>query len=354
MNTVKFRSLFLISILLLSCSFVRGEEPERDKKKEISKTYAVNKNDLLHVDNRYGNITISHWKKNEVSINVVIEVTARNDNRIQEILDRINIDINKSGNTVSAITSLKNTNISGNNEKMTINYYISMPDYLETSLTLRYGNISMPNDNKGKTKIDLKYGNIKAGNFVSDLSLNASYSNLELGNLVNINMDLAYCGKVVFKNSNNARISSKYSNLEIADIGSLQLDKRYGNISAGQINNAALDMKYSNANIKFIKQELKATALDYGTIDVQELSPDFNSVQVNARYGNLNIKIAAKTSFEVEANNMKYGNLNIKGFKQQDMQKTSNSYHATINGGNNNRKVRFDGGNYSNLTINAL
>ena len=46
------------------------------KKKEINKSFNVGKNDILQVDNRYGNITVTHWSKSEVSIRVVIEAKA--------------------------------------------------------------------------------------------------------------------------------------------------------------------------------------------------------------------------------------------------------------------------------------
>ena len=133
-HTKKGQSCFLraglLMLLVLFCS-VSGwaAKQESIKKKEINKSFNVGKNDILQVDNRYGNITVTHWSKSEVSIRVVIEAKARNDEKAQAIIDRVNIRMEKMGNTVSAVTSLRSQNGNGgSNESFTINYYVNMPD----------------------------------------------------------------------------------------------------------------------------------------------------------------------------------------------------------------------------------
>lgn len=89
------QSLFrpcLLMLLVLFCSLPGwGSKQESIKKKEFNKSFNVDKSDILQVDNRYGNITVTHWSKSEVSIRVVIEAKARNDERAQAIIDRVNI-----------------------------------------------------------------------------------------------------------------------------------------------------------------------------------------------------------------------------------------------------------------------
>ena len=95
-HTGKGQSCFLraglLMLLVVFCS-VSGwaAKQESIKKKEINKSFNVGKSDILQVDNRYGNITVTHWSKSEVSIRVVIEAKARNEERAQNIIDRISI-----------------------------------------------------------------------------------------------------------------------------------------------------------------------------------------------------------------------------------------------------------------------
>ena len=142
-HTKKGQSCFLrvglLMLLVLFCS-VSGwaAKQESIKKKEINKSFNVGKNDILQVDNRYGNITVTHWSKSEVSIRVVIEAKARNDEKAQAIIDRVNIRMEKMGNTVSAVTSLRSQNGNGgSNESFTINYYVNMPSDVRPDTEVR-------------------------------------------------------------------------------------------------------------------------------------------------------------------------------------------------------------------------
>ena len=131
MNTkqLKSRSLLLLAVLLIASTAISwGAKPESIKKKEISKSFDVSLSDLLMTDNRYGNTTITHWNKNEVAIRVEIEAKAESADAAQACIDRVNIELKKSGNTVSAITSLKQQNWGNNNSniRFTINYFISI------------------------------------------------------------------------------------------------------------------------------------------------------------------------------------------------------------------------------------
>ena len=57
--------------------------------KDISKTYPFTNAGELHLENKYGNINIYGWVKNEVSITVNITVTDKKRENAQELLNRI-------------------------------------------------------------------------------------------------------------------------------------------------------------------------------------------------------------------------------------------------------------------------
>ncbi len=161
------RAGLLMLLVLFFCS-VSGwaAKQESIKKKEINKSFNVGKNDILQVDNRYGNITVTHWSKSEVSIRVVIEAKARNDEKAQAIIDRVNIRMEKDGQYGFGRYKPEVAKREWrSNESFTINYYVNMPSELTCDLTQKYGNIIMPENNKGKCDLHVKYGNLNGGNF---------------------------------------------------------------------------------------------------------------------------------------------------------------------------------------------
>ena len=110
MNTthVKLSPAVLLTFVLLLCNLSAIARPQEEiKKKEISQSYSVSAGDRLQVENRYGNITVTHWNQNTVAIRVEVECKARSEERAQENLDRIQIETKKIGGIVSAVTTIK-------------------------------------------------------------------------------------------------------------------------------------------------------------------------------------------------------------------------------------------------------
>lgn len=358
MNTMytKKRPLLLITLLLVvGCLNGWAERLDSDKKKEINQSYSVSADGKLVVDNRYGNVTVTHWNKNEVSIRVVIESKARSESEAQRGLDRVNVEIKQSGNTVYAETSFENqSGWNNSNNRININYYINIPTKFNMNISQRYGSINLPEKNEGKCELEVKYGNIKAGSFTSPLRIEAGYSNINIDDVQDLELDISYCGSVDMNNGKTVRIDSKYSNLKMRNIEKLSMDKKYGNLVMQNVDNVTMEIKYSEAKIERVKDELNIE-LSYSTLTVNELSSGFKRVKAESRYGNLNLSIPASASFKVNAEDMKYGNLDISGFKitHTDIVNKVNYYHQ-INGGSNNNVIDFKGNNYSNLRIKTL
>lgn len=349
-------SLWLLAILLLTSTAIGwAAKPESIKKKEINRSFQVSLSDLLLTDNRYGNTTITHWNKNEVAIRVEIESKAESEKEAQATLDRIQVDIEKNGNTVSAVTSLKQQKGNwGRNERFTINYFINIPSKLAINLTQKYGNITLPDKNEGKSDIHVKYGNLKAGSFTEALLLEAKYGNVDIDNVTKAELNLGYCGNASVGNAGLLYAENKYSNMEIKNCKQLTLENKYGNVKIKHLDKGDIEIKYSEATIDYLKESLVIGELAYSTLNIQELSPTFKTLNADARYGNLNVNIQSNASFKVAAENMKYGNLNVKGFNitKSSTEDKVNHYYE-INGGNKGR-IYFDGNNYSNLRIKTL
>lgn len=358
MNTkqTKSRSLLLLAVLLIASTAIGwAAKPESIKKKEISRSYDVSLSDLLTTDNRYGNTTITHWNKNEVSIRVEIEAKAESDDAAQATLDRVQVEIKKSGNTVSAVTSLKQQNWNGNrNERFTINYFISMPSKLAINLAQKYGNINLPEKNEGKSTIQVKYGNLNAGSFTQPLDLEAKYGNVDINNVIKANLDLGYCGNVSIGDAIQLDADNKYSNMNIKKCTQITLENKYGNVKIESLDKGDMGIKYSEATIGSVKDELVVGELAYSTLTIKELSSNFKKLDVDARYGNLNVNISSGASFKVSAESMKYGNHNVSGFNvtNKSTEDKVNHYYE-INGGNKGR-IYFDGNSYSNIRVKAL
>jgi len=347
---------FLLIVAFLFATFTStARTGEIVKKKEMSRTFPVGKNDLLYIDNCYGTITVSHWNRSDAEISVVVESKASREASAVRNLDRVSIKLGKTGSRVSAVTSVASGwNGNSNNEHITINYTISIPSDMSIELDQKYGNIYLPGTNGGESNLTVKYGNIQAGSFTKALVVDAKYSDVRLKDLENVKMILGYSGETSFGNAKSAVIESKYSNIKSeGKIASLTIKKEYGNANLREVEKAIIDAKYSKFKIGAVSQEIMANALDYSTLEITELSPSFNRITMGARYGNVEIGISTTASFTLRANNMKYGSVKTSGLKETKSEITNKeNYLKEINGGGRGL-ITLDGKSYSNITVKA-
>lgn len=354
---LSFHGTCMLIALLLASSVAPAWSKNDEATKKVTHDYSfkVNKDDLLRVDNRFGNITVTHWDKKEVSIHIVIESKSSNERQAQQNLDRVTVTANQYNQEITALTSLKerNWNSSGNEERLTINYFIKMPATLQTDLTQKYGNIYLPDKNEGKSVLNIKYGNLQAGDFTKDLDLEIKYGNANIGSVTTAILDLGYCGNVSLLNAEKLDMDAKYSHVNMQNIKRLILENKYGNVRAEKIEKADMEIKYGETKVETIEKEL-VLDISYSTLTVREVASDFQRIDIDAHYGNVNLYFSPTAAFKVNAEDIKYGKYDISGFNsvQTSVEEKVNHY-SKVNGGSS-RTVYFEGNNYSNLRIKSF
>ena len=247
-----------------------------ERSKTISKSYPVDKDDKLRINNRYGKVIINTWQKNEIKVDVEMKVRANTENRAQESLDKIHINESKQGSVISFETAFDasiGTNRSG--EKREVNYTVFMPASNALEIKNSYGNTSILSDFNGAVVIQQSYGNFTAENLVNSLNnIKASYGEVSIGNLKSGSMDISY-GNLKLESSGKLNANISYSPVRIDRVsGDLDLDLRHaGGLKIGKIDplvkNINIDVSYSsvslafdpNANFNF------AVAVSYGSFD---------------------------------------------------------------------------------------
>src|SRR6478609_4457213 len=109
-------SLSLLSLMLAQLAvFAQGEE-KKDKKyefvksKSINKSYNVSSSDKLSIHNSFGSVEVHTWNKNEIKVDVAIEVSSNNAEFAEKLLNAIVVDDSQKTNEISFKTSINNSN----------------------------------------------------------------------------------------------------------------------------------------------------------------------------------------------------------------------------------------------------
>ena len=236
---------------------------DADLVKNYSKTYSVDANDVLSIENKYGNVTVNTWNRNEIKVDVQIKVSADNDDATKKLLDNVNISDSKNGSSISFRTIIGEMKSSwysvfqgGSNRKMEINYTVYMPAKNDLVINNHYGSISLP-DLDGKVTIDCAYGGIKAKSL-----------------------------------SDESTIRLKYGNANMESLGDCTMQLSYGELNVGSVNNITADVSYSPIKIGKLNSAATINLRYGGGIKIGDLSRNVKSLVISSSYCNIDIGLS--------------------------------------------------------------
>ena len=305
----KLYSLLILFVLLPFLGFSNNDDTVISKQKTIKKTYIVNSNAGIDIENKYGNITVSTWDEDKIDLDITIKVTGGNENWVNERLNSIDIDITALKSLVSAITKLGNSTIKsgGSSNSFEINYVIKIPK-------------------NGTVKLDNKYGNITTLTLESTTDISCKYGKVTLGKLNGSSnrIHIEYCQNSTIDYIKNGTLEAHYSGLKINDSGNLNLDTNYTDLVISESNNIKYDCNYGNfklqkissfsgsgnyvtVNIAEISNSVNLST-NYSKINISTITDKANNVNINSTYSDVALGYDTNYSFDFDINT-KYGNI---------------------------------------------
>lgn len=166
-----FSNALLLALLLSSAAFAQKQKYEFSKDRSISETYSTSGADKLNISNQFGKVIIKTWSRNEVKVDIRIEVSSTDREDAEEMFERIDVEHGKSGGSIYFKTNMEKNKDKQRSERnqsknrsnsINIDYEISMPAELSLDLKTQFGQTIVP-DLQGKVNIDHQFGDLEAG-----------------------------------------------------------------------------------------------------------------------------------------------------------------------------------------------
>jgi hypothetical protein len=324
--------LLFISLFIISFSISAQELT-----KEFHKEFTAGANTTLEISNRYGDVVIESWDKDQVVIDVKVTVEFPNKDRAEKLLSYIDVRFSEGENLISAKTVIDDKfNFSGwgfNSKKFSIDYNVRMPVGTALTLANKYGNTDI-DELHGLVNLDIKYGNIEAGKLtrgnVKPLnSLNLAYGKGTIDEAGWLDLTIRYTGNMNIAKSQALLLDSKYSKLTIGETSSVVGESKYDNISIESINNLVLENGYTETNIGVLTKKLTYNG-SYGSFSVDRVPAGFESIDIETHYMGVRLGIEESANYKLEAK-VSYGGLkyNEDNFKNQRRIVENNSNEVT-------------------------
>jgi hypothetical protein len=321
---------FLISLFLISSTISADEVT-----KEFHKEYTAGTK-TLEISNKYGDVVIQSWDKDQIVIDVKITVDMSNRDRAQSFLDKIDVQFSEGTNVISAKTVIEdNFNFSGwgDSKRFRIDFNIKMPVGTDLSLSNKYGNTDI-DELHGLMDLDIKYGNITAGKLtrgnIKPLSqLNLAYGKGTIDETGWLNLTERYVGSMEIAKSQAILLDSKYSKIMLGETSSMVGESKYDNIKIETIKNLVLQNGYTEVNIGELTKKLNYSG-SYGSFSIDRIPAGFESLDVETHYMGVKLGIEESASYKLEAK-VTYGGLKYDedNFKNQRRVVENNSHEVS-------------------------
>lgn len=333
----------IILLLLIPVTIFANNEGKYTKTKTVKKEFTVNKDALLNVNNKYGNIEIVTWNENRIVFEVVITTNGNDEDKVTKRLEDISIEFSNSLSNVSAKTIIEKTSNwswfkNSDNTNFKINYSIKIPITNNVDLTNDYGNILI-DKLEGSSNINCDYGKLIIGSLSNkNNNINIDYapeSTISYVNEAKINADYS---KLVIDKSNLIQLNSDYSNNTFEEINYLNFNSDYGNITIGSAKVIIGNSDYVVIKIGTLADKLILNS-DYGALKVNELKSGFSLVEIKSSYTGLKFGVDKNSSFNINGT-YSYGDLKFDDlkftFNRKENDKSTKIYEGYFN--NNNSK----------------
>lgn len=151
--------------------------------------------------------------------------------------------------------------------------------------------------------------NLEIGNIAGDLTLTDKYSEFEFGNFKNAKMDL-YDSNITLENGNDLQLKSKYSEIKLQKLGSLNFELSYDdNTRVNELGSFYADSKYSEFSFGLLESGLTMNSYD-DDVRVTKFTGPLKTLKFVGKYSELDMAIPSSISYKLEAS-MTYGKLDF-------------------------------------------
>jgi hypothetical protein len=354
MKPQKFRIAILLLALWAPVAAIAG--PAKDFEKKIEQEYPISADGTLEISSKYGNVDVETWTESKVRIVVTIKVDARNQEKANEVFDRINISFSNTASLVRASTEINTANswsrwFGNNGDKFEIYYHVMIPESINVDIENKYGAIYIAAI-KGEADITLKYGKLRLDGVGGDLDLEMGYSKGSVTSAGDLDVELSYsnlkCGDL-----GDISITSKYSKFEAGVVGTIHSSSsydgydikkatsvsnvgKYDDMSFGEVDEVSINTKYSNLDVGRLNDKADLH-FRYGGIKINGVSAGFSRIEIQSDYTGIVLTVDPEAQFSLDATSkycgIKYSDLEVFHDVQSNNESRVKGYRGAKEGG---------------------
>lgn len=266
------RALAAGCLLLIAASGASAaNSPEDQVQRTFEKTFPLTGNQGLSLDNRFGNVHVTGGSGHDVKITANIRVQGKSKEDAQEFLDKIQIDVQQSGDGVHVKTVYPDDHAK----------YVLRIEWKKTSYSVDY-EVVLPTD--APLWVHNDFGNVETTAVRGWARIENAHGTIGVRDAGQTKITNAF-GRIELNNANgNSAIVNNNGEVEVTNIkGTLDIKNRFGNITATQIGGVAT-IAGGNGNLELTNVTGGATVTNsFGNVTVKTISGTLSIRNNNAK-----------------------------------------------------------------------
>lgn len=287
-------ALIVVVGLLTDVAVAKEKGLDFEKSRKISKSYKVQSNVKLEIENTFGRVHINTWDQSTITVDIEIIARMHNESRAQALLDRIEIDINESSSVISFETRLGNLK-NRDREEFEINYKVNMPKSNPLKLRNSFGDNYL-GDLSGDNEINISYGDLRFENLTGESDIKISFSDGSIRTMKRGEIEIKY-SDVEINEIGMAKFEQGFSDVEVEKAGTLDLTSKYGDVEIGVIQGIKGYVGYSEFSIDRLEVELDMETSYSGGFTINEVAKEFSEITLDGKFGDFRISFEEGTNF---------------------------------------------------------
>jgi len=238
----KLNVIMILAFLSISFAAKSQDENQRDRKRydnfkerSISKSYPASGNNLSII-NGFGDVKVTTWDKNEIKVDIHIEVSSTDKDVAEKTFAKIDVTDLQKGRDISFKTEHKDNSDGCKNCKtnMSIDYDVHIPASNDLDIENSFGDITMQ-DHTGAVSLKSSFGKLTAGRLQKVNKLFVEFGKADIKSLNNIDASFKFSTVNIdlLGGSNKIHMEfCKFSKLTLSpDLSSLSLNESYSTVN---------------------------------------------------------------------------------------------------------------------------
>lgn len=266
MDTLCKKLLFVAMVLIVGQTVTAQEKVS----KKITKTYAMTQAGELHLENKYGNINLNGWDKNEVSVEISIAVNHRKKDSAEELLERIQpieregddflslgYEIVEKSSSWFANFFEKANPFDYDRSNIQIDYTVYIPAKAELKVTNTFGDVVIE-DWSGKLKALVEHGDVWINQDLNKADITMRYGKLRAQDISYGSIDIKN-GQLNMNDSKSLRLNSSGTDISLDAITSLEIYSNKDDLVIEEVNTMFGSLKFTTLELDRLTQEADMT-----------------------------------------------------------------------------------------------